>query len=943
MSAGTLYVAIKGDTKELTKALRDAEIKSKTSARKTKDAWKPVDRSINTLRNSVIALGAVWAGAKGLGVLVKITDQYAMIDSKLKLVTDGSDSFNKTYQELYKISQKTGTSFATNAEVYSNLQLQLKDTGIEAETTLDMFDTMTKSLVVNGSSTNETASFMLQLKQALGSGVLAGDEFRGVLEGNAYWATQLADALGTDVAGLRAMSKEQELTRDKIIDASKVMAEQIDKDFDRIQKTIRRAMTELRNAVEGVVSEGNKAADGTSSIAKEISNLAEIIDKNRDTYAAVFSGIIKGATVAVGAVGRVTRSIQGLAVVAASGQVDIFDWITASPEEMERIIEDADAGLLQLQDLRDKARKEQHNLFKQVRSEKNALFGADEEEIERLERQKEIQGQIVEILDDKIALIESQRTGLADLTIEAETYKTKHSQAEEQLKDAIKTNTDKVVKIKKDAQWEILSEQKIINQEYLKEEEETAKKIEKITADKKKKVLTKEESAQKQRKEVQERVEKEITDLQKDSIEAVVDAFVKGEDAKTAAARVAKDYISDWAIEAATEHLAPIIEAIAAQVGAWVGLGVAETSTEGKGWKAKLGNAAKYLAEVGISIAAGKAIGDTMYASGGWLGSHPQGGMINTGSGLKDDVFLGYTDGGATRNWGMRGEMVMNKQATAKYYPILEAWNRGYAEGGPVADAWGPTRAINDSGFDAFWKEVLTTKGNWKKAIGTTIGYYAGTGLGMIAGKELGPDIFMRKGGLVRDRGFLFGGWLDDLLDPFGLSDELEQINEALDPVGTWIMDEYGSDLNFGTLWDMMRELPIVDDTVKRADRILYPFVRDALTPGKSVTWNTFEDMLTQTYEGLGDELASWLTVAITDPGVGAIGALGSFSGGTDRIERDGMYYLHEGESVNTAAETRRGDPIAIHIHGKDLNACIDRVVVERNRQNVPADVMVYN
>jgi len=68
------------------------------------------------------------------------------------------------------------------------------------------------------------------------------------------------------------------------------------------------------------------------------------------------------------------------------------------------------------------------------------------------------------------------------------------------------------------------------------------------------------------------------------------------------------------------------------------------------------------------------------WAEGGWLGKNPRGGMINQGSGVKDDVFLGLTS-----NYGMGGEYVVNKKATAAYLPLLEAINsKGFDTGGLV-------------------------------------------------------------------------------------------------------------------------------------------------------------------------------------------------------------------------------------------------------------------
>jgi TP901 family phage tail tape measure protein len=74
----------------------------------------------------------------------------------------------------------------------------------------------------------------------------------------------------------------------------------------------------------------------------------------------------------------------------------------------------------------------------------------------------------------------------------------------------------------------------------------------------------------------------------------------------------------------------------------------------------------------------------SLFADGGYIGSHPGGGVIRAGSGVRDDVFLGKT--GNTMNYGMGGEYIVNKKATAKFLPLLEELNsKGFADGGQVS------------------------------------------------------------------------------------------------------------------------------------------------------------------------------------------------------------------------------------------------------------------
>ena len=391
----------------------------------------------------------------------------------------------------------------------------------------------------------------------------------------------------------------------------------------------------------------------------------------------------------------------------------------------------------------------------------------------------------------------------------------------------------------------------------------------------------------------------------------VVAAFVQGEDTKVAVAGIASSYLEKYAIDAATKGLEPIFEALGSQVGAWVGLGTAQTSTEGDSWQQKLATGAGYLAAATAAIFGAKAVGNNMFAEGGWIGANPQGGYVSGGPPGIDTVFAGYTNGGAVRNWIGNGEFVMDAETTAANYDILEdmrmskkRYNKFHADGGPIGDAWGVTRDINDSGFDTFWKSVFSNGFNWWGAVRDSVAYYAGTGAGMNGGKAVGKNLF-NEGGVIGDRKFGFGGFFSDLLDPFDIVEKTNDLLDKVDPIGSKLRENVGG-VNLGELWNMARDLPIVGETVERADKILYPFVRDTLTPGKYPDFTSAKDMLRGAYEGLGKELATWVAYAGLDPLGGVVGgmALGSYETGTDYVPKTGPYILHQGESVNTAKET---------------------------------------
>ena len=92
------------------------------------------------------------------------------------------------------------------------------------------------------------------------------------------------------------------------------------------------------------------------------------------------------------------------------------------------------------------------------------------------------------------------------------------------------------------------------------------------------------------------------------------------------------------------------------------------------------------------------------------------------------------------------------------------------------------------------------------------------------------------------------------------------------------------------------------------ANNVLKPWVEDSIDPDvDSIQWGSnIEEALTagtvgaieNLWDAIPDMLAGPLS-AFNDGGI-----LGSYAGGTDYVPTTGPYLLHEGESVNTVAET---------------------------------------
>jgi tape measure domain-containing protein len=365
------------------------------------------------------ALGNIVAGVFTIQAatdVVMLADRYTQLDAKLKLVTDSSRDFDTVQQGLYEMSQKTGTSYATNAASYSSLGLALKSTGVTSKELLAITEMVNKSLTVSGATAEETGSFMLQFKQALGSGVLQGEEFKAMMEANSYFGVQLAKALDTDIAGLRKMSAEGKLTTDVLRAAFPKMADEINTAFDKMPLSIGRAIEQVKNAFGKVISEANSLERGTSGVTQAIGEMAKVIEQNRDGIGSLFTGLIDGAAALTKILADIGNSFAGWKAV-QEDNLSFWEFATMNAEELNGWLKknNADGKNQSFAQLNNDARNQlalQRDINKEIKAaakekwgevdaQKKLTDGVKEETKARKELTKEQQSAAKDILKDE--------------------------------------------------------------------------------------------------------------------------------------------------------------------------------------------------------------------------------------------------------------------------------------------------------------------------------------------------------------------------------------------------------------------------------------------------------------------------------------------------------------------------------------------------------------
>lgn len=309
---------------------------------KGKSAVSGMESAFSGLRTTIGAV-ATAVGGISLVMLVKqisnVMDEYTNLESRLKLVTKSSEEFAAAQQSLYDISLKSHVAYAETVKLYTSIsratQAMGKSSALSQSQTLQLTETINQALIVSGASSASSEAALVQLGQGLASGVLRGEEFNSVMEQTPRLAQALADGLGVNIGQLRLMANQGQLTTDVVTSALLSQREKVEGEFKQMKETISQAWTDLETVVKNFVHEADKSGDSTGAMVGSIKDLAATIETNKGAILSLFSGIMTLSSEAIEAVSGLVRSVQGLAIVAASSDKTLLDWITASREDMK--------------------------------------------------------------------------------------------------------------------------------------------------------------------------------------------------------------------------------------------------------------------------------------------------------------------------------------------------------------------------------------------------------------------------------------------------------------------------------------------------------------------------------------------------------------------------------------------------------------------------------
>lgn len=182
----------------------------------------------------------------GINGFMKQADEAAMINSRIGMMNDGLLEHHELQKNILKMANDTRTGYAETVDLMS--KLTMSGAFDSTQDVASITESINKAIRIGGGTDEMNKSAMLQLSQALGSGVLQGDELRSLSENAPYMMKVLADGLGVARGELKQMGADSELTTDVVIRAFENQRDVINSTFENIPRTWGDVTTKLGNS-----------------------------------------------------------------------------------------------------------------------------------------------------------------------------------------------------------------------------------------------------------------------------------------------------------------------------------------------------------------------------------------------------------------------------------------------------------------------------------------------------------------------------------------------------------------------------------------------------------------------------------------------------------------------------------------------------------------------
>ena len=272
------------------------------NARKTKNEFQKL---VDTVRNLAVVHFAQTVGKQ----VIELADSMTTTRARLDLMNDGLQTTAELQDMIMESANRSRASYQTTADAVAKMGVMAGDAFSSNEELIMFSELINKQFAIAGTSAAGIDAAMLQLTQAMSSGVLRGEELNSIFEQAPTIIQTIADYLGVPIGKIREMAAEGQITSTIVKNAMLASADEINAKFAAMPMTFSQVWTIAKNI----------ALEAFTPVLALIGQGAQWIYDNWSMIAPVFWGL---AAAALGY--AVALGIQTAATWIANGAAQAF-------------------------------------------------------------------------------------------------------------------------------------------------------------------------------------------------------------------------------------------------------------------------------------------------------------------------------------------------------------------------------------------------------------------------------------------------------------------------------------------------------------------------------------------------------------------------------------------------------------------------------------------
>lgn len=211
---------------------------------------------------------AAYATMHTLSAAINLSDQLTSTTARLDMMNDGLQTTEGLQDMIFLSAERSRGSYQATADAVSKLGILAGDAFSSNAETVAFMEQVNKQFTIAGTSAEGVKAAMLQLTQAMGSGILRGEEFNSIFEQAPNIIQSIADYMEVPKGKLKDMAAEGQITAEIVKAAMFAAADETNAKFESMPMTFGQIWTSFQNnalmAFQPVLERMNEVANSES-------------------------------------------------------------------------------------------------------------------------------------------------------------------------------------------------------------------------------------------------------------------------------------------------------------------------------------------------------------------------------------------------------------------------------------------------------------------------------------------------------------------------------------------------------------------------------------------------------------------------------------------------------------------------------------------------------